>query len=61
MSTILEALKLLKEETLNEGTDYRGQAIKMIVNSGLFNEEVATKIIDGLYRQDIHAFVHAPA
>ena len=46
---------------LEKGTDYRKQAIKIIVDSGLFNEDTATKIIDGLFRQDIHAFNHAPA
>ncbi len=46
---------------LEKGTDYRKQAIKIIVDSGLFNEETATKIIDGLFKQDIHAFNHAPA
>lgn len=52
----------LREELLLEkGTDYKKQAIKIISNSGLFDEETSTKIIDGLFRQDIHAFNHAPA
>ena len=52
----------IREELLLEkGTDYKKQAIKIISNSGLFDEETSTKIIDGLFRQDIHAFNHAPA
>ena len=53
--------KVLRENRLVEGTDYRKQAIKILVDSGMFTEATATKIIDGLYRQDIHAFNHAPA
>ena len=46
---------------LEKGTDYKKQAVKIISNSGLFDEETSTKIIEGLFRQDIHAFNHAPA
>ena len=55
-------LEDIKEALLLEkGTDYKKQASKIISNSGLFDEETSTKIIDGLFRQDIHAFNHAPA
>lgn len=52
--------KILKENILLEGTRYDEQAAKIISNSGLFDEETSKKIIDGLFKQDIHAFVHAP-
>ena len=53
--------RVREELLLEKGTDYKKQAIKIISNSGLFDEETSTKIIDGLFRQDIHAFNHAPA
>ena len=63
LSPMDETLKpnLREELLLEKGTDYKKQAIKIISNSGLFDEETSTKIIDGLFRQDIHAFNHAPA
>ena len=53
--------RVREELLLEKGTDYKKQAVKIISNSGLFDEETSTKIIDGLFRQDIHAFNHAPA
>ena len=63
LSPMEESLKpnLREELLLEKGTDYKKQAIKIISNSGLFDEETSTKIIEGLFRQDIHAFNHAPA
>ena len=63
LSPMDESLKpnLREELLLEKGTDYKKQAVKIISNSGLFDEETSTKIIDGLFRQDIHAFNHAPA
>ena len=46
---------------LTEGTKYDKKAAKIISDSGLFDEDTSSKIIDALFRQDIHAFVHAPA
>ena len=45
---------------LTEGTDYAKQASKLISDAGLFDETVSKNIIDALYREDIHAFNHAP-
>lgn len=42
------------------GTRYDKQAAKILVDSGLYNEDQATRIIDALFHEDIHAFVHAP-
>ena len=42
------------------GTRYDKQAAKIISDSGLFDEETSNKIIEALFREDIHAFVHAP-
>lgn len=63
LSPMDESLKprVREELLLEKGTDYKKQAVKIISNSGLFDEETSTKIIDGLFRQDIHAFNHAPA
>lgn len=49
------------QEVLTEGTKYDKIAAGVISKSGLFDEETSAKIIDGLFRQDIHAFVHSPA
>ena len=46
---------------LIEGTKYDKQAAKILSDSGLFSEEVATNVIQALFREDIHAFVHSPA
>ena len=43
-----------------EGTRYDKQAAKIISDSGLFDEETANNIIQALFREDIHAFVHSP-
>ena len=45
---------------LMEGTRYDKQAAKIISDSGLFSEEVSANIIDALFHEDIHAFVHSP-
>ena len=42
------------------GTRYDKQAAKIISDSGLFDEEISNKIIEALFKEDIHAFVHAP-
>ncbi len=42
------------------GTRYDKQAAKIISDSGLFDEETSNKIIEALFKEDIHAFVHAP-
>ena len=43
-----------------EGTRYDKQATKMLSDSGLFDEETSKNIVDALFREDIHAFVHSP-
>ena len=43
-----------------EGTRYDKQASKILSDSGLFDSETADAIIDGLFKNDIHAFVHSP-
>lgn len=48
------------ERVLNEGTRYDKQAAKIISDSGLFDEETSDKIIQALFKEDIHAFVHSP-
>ena len=48
------------KKQLTEGTHYDKDAIKMLVNSGLYDEENAAKIINGLKDNDIHAFNYAP-
>ena len=49
------------ESILTEGTKYDKKAITKLVDSRLFDEETSTNIVNALFRQDIHAFVHAPA
>lgn len=64
MNYLHEAVKQLNrfyEQQLNEGTKYDKKAVKIIVDSGLFDESTSTKIIDALFKEDIHAFVHSPA
>ena len=53
--------RLIEKRILTEGTKYDKKAITKLVNSGLFDEETSTNIINALFREDIHAFVHAPA
>ena len=48
------------ESILTEGTHYDKDAAKIIADSGLYDLETSQKIIDGLRKEDIHAFVHAP-
>ena len=62
-STINATLKfrLLENKILLEGTKYDKKAIAKLADSGLFNEEISAKIVDALFKEDIHAFVHAPA
>lgn len=42
------------------GTRYDKQAAKILVDSGMYEEAQANAIIDGLFHEDLHAFVHAP-
>lgn len=44
---------------LEKGTKYDEKASEILANSGLFDLETSKKIIEGLFRQDIHAFVHS--
>ena len=37
------------------------KAAQMLVDAGLFSLEQATRVIDALRTEDIHAFVHAPS
>ena len=53
--------RLIEKRILTEGTKYDKKAITKLVNSGLFDEETSTNIVNALFREDIHAFVHAPA
>lgn len=46
---------------LHEGTKYDKKAIAKLANSGLFDEETSAKIVNALFKEDIHAFVHSPA
>lgn len=55
--TIVERIE---KTPLLEGTRYDNQAAKILSDSGLFDEETSRKIIDALFREDIHAFNHAP-
>lgn len=48
------------EEILTEGTKYDKKAAKILADSGLFDLETSEKVIDALFHEDIHAFVHAP-
>lgn len=48
-------------QSIFAGTRYDKQAAKILVDSGMYNEEQANTIIDALFHQDLHAFVHAPA
>lgn len=54
--------EMLSEDlVLTEGTKYDKKAAKVLSDCDLFDEETSQKIIDALFRQDIHAFTHAPA
>ena len=57
---IVDSTDKLIESILLE-THYDKKAADIIVNSGLFDQETSQKIIDGLFRQDIHAFIHSPS
>jgi formylmethanofuran dehydrogenase subunit E len=46
---------------LHEGTKYDKKAATKLASSGLFDEETSKKIVDALFREDIHAFVHSPS
>jgi len=56
----LEKVNLRENRILTEGTKYDKQAAKILSDSGLFDAETSEKIINALFREDIHAFVHAP-
>ena len=47
-------------QSIFAGTRYDKQAAKILVDAGIFNEAQANAVIDGLFHQDLHAFVHAP-
>lgn len=47
-------------EILTEGTKYDKKAAKILADSGLFDLETSERVIDALFHNDIHAFVHAP-
>jgi len=51
----------LIEDVLTEGTKYDKKASQKLASSGLFDEETSDKIIQSLFKEDIHAFVHSPA
>lgn len=48
-------------QQLHEGTKYDKKAATKLANSGLFDEETSTRIVNALFKEDIHAFVHSPA
>ena len=50
-----------RRQILQEGTKYDKKAITKLASSGLFDEETSTKIVNALFREDIHAFVHSPS
>lgn len=56
----LEKVRLKEARILTEGTKYDKQAAKILADSGLFDAETSENIINALFREDIHAFVHAP-
>jgi len=45
---------------LNEGTKYDRNAIRDLVNAG-WDETVATNLINDIFKNKIHAFVHSPS
>lgn len=47
-------------ESIFAGTRYDKQAAQILVDSGIFAEPQAKAIIDALYHEDLHAFVHSP-
>ena len=47
-------------ESIFAGTKYDKQAVQILVNSGIFREPQAKAIIDALYHEDLHAFIHSP-
>lgn len=53
--------RLVEKKVLTEGTKYDKKAIAKLTDSGLFNEETSTKIVNALFKEDIHAFVHSPS
>jgi hypothetical protein len=50
-----------RRQILQEGTKYDKKAAAKLAGSGLFDEETSKKIVDALFREDIHAFVHSPS
>ena len=48
-------------QQLNEGTKYDKKAATKLADSGLFDAETSTNIVNALFREDIHAFVHSPS
>ena len=50
-----------RRQILQEGTKYDKKAATKLANSGLFDEETSTRIVNALFKEDIHAFVHSPS
>lgn len=50
-----------RRQILQEGTKYDKKAAAKLANSGLFDEETSKRIVDALFKEDIHAFVHSPS
>ena len=59
--TLVDKFIQMNEKVLNEGTKYDKKAIAKLAGSGLFDEDKSAKIVNALFKEDIHAFVHSPA
>ena len=51
----------VKFTTLLEGTKYDKKAVQILSDAGLLPKEVCEELIEDLFREYIHAFVHAPS
>ena len=51
---------LFENVLLKEGTKYDKKASKLLVDADLFDQEDSDNIINDLFRNKIHAFVHSP-
>ena len=52
---------LFENILLKEGTKYDKKASKLLVDADLFDQEDSDNIINDLFRNKIHAFVHSPS
>lgn len=52
---------LFENILLKEGTKYDKKASKLLVDADLFDQEDSDSIINDLFRNKIHAFVHSPS